>query len=432
MSIEWLSLCIAVAIVALMMLGVPLAYVTGSIATVVALAYYGPMGLTVVASQVFSLINEYLFVAVPMFLLMASFLERSGVAHDLYEAMNVVGRRIRGGVALQTLLVAVVLATTTGIVGGEVVLLGIVALPQMLRLGYDPRLAIGIICAGGALGAMIPPSIVLIVFAITAGVSVGDLFAAAFTPGLLLALLYAAYIVVRVWLDPSAAPPPSRESAPPGSGLEALRKVVLPVLLVVAVLGSIYAGVASITEAAAVGAFGAALCVWQRGRLSLSLVREAALQTMRTCGMVLWLTFGAAALIGVYGLVGGTRFASGLIAQIDLPPLGIVVVMLLVIFVLGMVMDWIGITLLTMPIFVPVVQQLGLDLVWFGVMFCISVQISYLSPPFGPAAFFLKGVAPPEITLQQIYRAVTPFIGLQILALTLVLFFPAIALWPIR
>lgn len=432
MSIGILSLLIALAIVVMMMLGVPLAFVTGSIASVVAFSFYGANGLTVVASQVFSLVNEYLFVAVPMFLLMATFLERSGVAHDLYEAMNLVGRRLRGGVALQTLVVAVILATTTGIVGGEVILLGVVALPQMLRLGYDPKLAIGTICAGGALGAMIPPSIVLIVYAITAGVPVGDLFTAAFIPGLLLAFLYAGYIVVRVWLNPALAPLPDDQSMPVDAPLTALRKIVLPVALVVIVLGSIYGGVASITEAAAVGAFGAALCAWQRGKLTVAMIRDAAHQTMRTCGMVLWLTFGAAALIGVYGLVGGTRFASELISGLALPPLGLVLLMLLVIFLLGMVMDWIGITLLTMPIFVPVLQGLGFDLVWFGVLFCISVQISYLTPPFGPAAFFLKGVAPPEISLQQIFAAVMPFIGLQVLALMLVLFFPAIALWPIQ
>ncbi|MBL8672761.1 MAG: TRAP transporter large permease subunit [Alphaproteobacteria bacterium] len=432
MSIEWLSLAIAIAIVVLMMLGVPLAFVTGSIAVVVALTMFGASGLTVVASQVFSLVNEYLFVAVPMFLLMATFLERSGVAHDLYDAMNALGRRVRGGVALQTLAVAVVLATTTGIVGGEVVLLGVIALPQMLRLGYDRKLAIGTICAGGALGAMIPPSIVLIVYGITASVSVGDLFTAAFLPGFLMAALYALYIVARCRLDPAMAPLPSSEALAAAGGGEALRKVALPLALVAAVLGSIYGGVASITEAAAVGAFGALLCAWQRGRLSFALMRDAALQTMRTCGMVLWLTFGAAALIGVYGLVGGTRFAGGLLSGLDLPPLAVVAVMMAVVFLLGMVMDWIGICLLTMPIFVPVVKALGLDPIWFGVLFCMNVQVAYLSPPFGPAAFFLKGVAPPDISLQEIFRAVLPFIGLQIVALGLVMLFPGIALWAVR
>jgi tripartite ATP-independent transporter DctM subunit len=431
MDIGTLSLLIALAIVVLMMLGVPLAFVTGAIAVVVALTMFGANGLTVVASQVFSLVNEYLFVSVPMFLMMASFLEKSGVAHDLYEAMNAIGRRVRGGVALQTLVVSVILATTTGVVGGEVILLGVIALPQMLRLGYDRKLAIGTICAGGALGAMIPPSIVLIVYGITASVSIGDLFTAAFTPGLMLAGLYALYILVRVNLNPALAPLPPAYEASTASAAQELRKVIWPLLLIVSVLGSIYAGIASITEASGVGAAGAMLCAWARGSLSRPVMHDVMKQTLRTSGMVLWLTFGAAALIGVYGLVGGTRFASNMLSGLDFAPMAMVAFMLGVIFLLGMVMDWIGICLLTMPIFVPVVKAMGFDLVWFGVLFCLVVQSAYLSPPFGPAAFFLKSVAPDDISLQEIFSAMWPFIGLQLVAIALVLLLPGIALWPL-
>jgi tripartite ATP-independent transporter DctM subunit len=431
MDIGTLSLLIALAIVVLMMLGVPLAFVTGAIAVVVSLTMFGANGLTVVASQVFSLVNEYLFVSVPMFLMMASFLEKSGVAHDLYEAMNAIGRRVRGGVALQTLVVSVILATTTGVVGGEVILLGVIALPQMLRLGYDRKLAIGTICAGGALGAMIPPSIVLIVFGITASVSIGDLFTAAFTPGLMLAGLYALYIIIRVNLNPALAPLPPADETGTASAAQELRKVIWPLLLIISVLGSIYAGIASITEASGVGAAGAMLCAWARGSLSRQVLHDVLKQTLTTSGMVLWLTFGAAALIGVYGLVGGTRFASNMLSGLELAPMGMIAFMLGVIFLLGMVMDWIGICLLTMPIFVPVVKAMGFDLVWFGVLFCLVVQTAYLSPPFGPAAFFLKSVAPADITLQEIFSAMWPFIGLQLVAIGLVLIVPGIALWPL-
>ncbi|MEY3664117.1 MAG: hypothetical protein RLZZ153_299 [Pseudomonadota bacterium] len=431
MDIGTLSLLIALAIVVLMMLGVPLAFVTGAIAVVVSLTMFGANGLTVVASQVFSLVNEYLFVSVPMFLMMASFLEKSGVAHDLYEAMNAIGRRVRGGVALQTLVVSVILATTTGVVGGEVILLGVIALPQMLRLGYDRKLAIGTICAGGALGAMIPPSIVLIVFGITASVSIGDLFTAAFTPGLMLAGLYALYIIIRVNLNPALAPLPPADETGTASAAQELRKVIWPLLLIISVLGSIYAGIASITEASGVGAAGAMLCAWARGSLSRQVLHDVLKQTLTTSGMVLWLTFGAAALIGVYGLVGGTRFASNMLSGLELAPMVMIAFMLGVIFLLGMVMDWIGICLLTMPIFVPVVKAMGFDLVWFGVLFCLVVQTAYLSPPFGPAAFFLKSVAPADITLQEIFSAMWPFIGLQLVAIGLVLIVPGIALWPL-
>jgi tripartite ATP-independent transporter DctM subunit len=431
MDIGTLSLLIALAIVVLMMLGVPLAFVTGAIAVVVSLTMFGANGLTVVASQVFSLVNEYLFISVPMFLMMASFLEKSGVAHDLYEAMNAIGRRVRGGVALQTLVVSVILATTTGVVGGEVILLGVIALPQMLRLGYDRKLAIGTICAGGALGAMIPPSIVLIVFGITASVSIGDLFTAAFTPGLMLAGLYALYIIIRVNLNPALAPLPPADETGTASAAQELRKVIWPLLLIISVLGSIYAGIASITEASGVGAAGAMLCAWARGSLSRQVLHDVLKQTLTTSGMVLWLTFGAAALIGVYGLVGGTRFASNMLSGLELAPMAMIAFMLGVIFLLGMVMDWIGICLLTMPIFVPVVKAMGFDLVWFGVLFCLVVQTAYLSPPFGPAAFFLKSVAPADITLQEIFSAMWPFIGLQLVAIGLVLIVPGIALWPL-
>jgi tripartite ATP-independent transporter DctM subunit len=432
-GIEWLSVAIVSALVVLMMIGVPLVFVTGSIAVVALLLGFGLNGLPLIFSRVYSLSGEYLLTAVPMFLLMASILEKAGVARDLYDAMHVFAGRLRGGLALQTTVVAVILATTTGVVGGEVILLGLVALPQMLRLGYDKHLALGTICAGGALGAMIPPSIVLIVYGLVAQVSIGDLFAASFTPGALMALLYMGYIFIRCTLNPALGPPAhgSELDQPLAEKLRLLSKIGLPMLVVVSVLGSIYGGIASITEAASIGVLGAVLAAWRRGKLDLPMLRESALQCMRTCGTVIWLTFGASALIGVYGLIGGTRFVARLIEGLPLAPLMIVVLMMLIIMVLGCIMDWIGICLLTMPIFVPVIVKLGFDPIWFGVLFCINVQIAYLTPPFGPAAFFLKGVAPPEITLQDIFVGVLPFIGLQLVALLLVLFFPQIALWPI-
>jgi tripartite ATP-independent transporter DctM subunit len=224
--------------------------------------------------------------------------------------------------------------------------------------------------------------------------------------------------------------PPAYEAST-ASAAQELRKVIWPLLLIVSVLGSIYAGIASITEASGVGAAGAMLCAWARGSLSRPVMHDVMKQTLRTSGMVLWLTFGAAALIGVYGLVGGTRFASNMLSGLDFAPMAMVAFMLGVIFLLGMVMDWIGICLLTMPIFVPVVKAMGFDLVWFGVLFCLVVQSAYLSPPFGPAAFFLKSVAPDDISLQEIFSAMWPFIGLQLVAIALVLLLPGIALWPL-
>jgi tripartite ATP-independent transporter DctM subunit len=431
LGIETITLLVVGTMILLMVAGVPLAWVTMVLAVGCTLGWLGPAGLPLVASRVYGFVNEYVFVAVPLFVLMACVLERSGVAKDLYDAMRLFAGRLPGGVAVQTTLVAMVMAAMTGIIGGEIVLLGLIALPQMLRLGYDRSLAIGIICAGGSLGTMIPPSVVLIVYGLTAGVSIGDLFLAAVVPGVILGLIYIVYVVTRCVLDPSLAPPapPEELAIPPGEKLRLLKGLILPIMIIVWVLGSIYGGIASITESAGVGAVGAIASAALRGELNIAMLREAVLRTMVTVGVLLWLTLGANAFIGIYNIMGGTGYLRNLIAGLPLPPLGIVLVMMGILFVLGCIIDWIGICLLTMPIFVPVIKGLGYDPVWFGVLFCMNMQVSYLSPPFGPAAFYLKSVAPPDVTLQQIFRGVLPFIGLQLIGLGLVLFFPQLALF---
>ncbi|MEX2632368.1 MAG: TRAP transporter large permease subunit [Tistlia sp.] len=415
----------------LLAIGVPLAFTTGAVAMVAALLAFGPNSLTLIASRTYSLVSEFVLVAVPMFILMASILERSGVARDLFKAMHLLAGGLRGGLALQTMAVAVVMAAMTGIIGGEIVLLGLIALPQMLRLGYDRKLAIGVVCAGGSLGTMIPPSIVLIVYGLTANVSIGDLFVATLLPGLLLAGLYAAYILLRCHLDPSLGPPapPEERKLPLGEKLALARGLLLPLLVVVWVLGTIYAGIASVSEAAGMGVLGAMASALVRRELTWEIVRHSLYRTMTTCGMLLWLTFGANALIGVYNLMGGTRFIQDLMTGLPISPILIILMMMLILVVLGLFMDWIGILLLTMPIFVPIVVALEFDPVWFGVLFCMNMQISYLTPPFGPACFYLKSVAPPDIELGEIFNAMWPFIGLQVLGLALVLVFPDIALW---
>jgi tripartite ATP-independent transporter DctM subunit len=358
-------------------------------------------------------------------------MDRSGVARDLYDAMSVWAGGLPGGIAVMTLVAAVFMAATTGIIGGEIILLGLVALPQMLRLGYQKNIAIGTICAGGSLGTMIPPSIVLIFYGLTANVSIGELFVAVIMPGLLLAAIYLVYILVRCWLDPSIAPPlPAAErDMPLGAKLRLLKGLILPMGIAFGVLGSIYAGIAAVSEAAAVGVAGTIFAAWVRGELSWELLRGALHQTMSTCGLLLWLTFGATALIGVYNLLGGIRFIQDAMTGLPFEPIVIVLIMMAVLIVLGLFMDWVGILLLTMPIFVPIIEDLGYDAIWFGILFCMNMQISYLSPPFGPAAFYLKSVAPPEISLHHIYKALWPFMLMQIAAMLLVMIFPQIALW---
>lgn len=426
LGIEYGTLVMFLMLLGLLLTGMPLAFVTLLVALIFALGWFGPMAVPLISSRIFSFVNSFVFVSVPMFVLMAAILDRSGIAKDLFDAMKVVGGRLRGGVAVQTLLVAVVLAAMSGIIGGEVVLLGLLALPQMLRLGYDRRLAIGVVCAGGALGTMVPPSIVLIIYGLTASVSIGDLFTAAFIPGLMLAGFYIAYVLIRAYLNPDLAPVVEEDELTGAEKLRLLKGLILPIMVVIFVLGSIYGGIASVTEASAVGVIGVILSTIIRGEFSINLLMGAAKRTLATVGMIVWIGIGASALVGVFNLMGGINFVSGLIIGVSENPTIIILIMMAILFVLGMFLDWVGIALLTMPIFVPIVKSLGLDPVWFGVVFAMNMQVSFLSPPFGPAAFYLKSVAPPDISLGEIFRSLLPFICLQVLALALLIAFPGL------
>lgn len=425
-GIEVATLAMFVSLLLLLLTGMPLAFVTLLVALIFALGWMGPLALPLITSRIFSFVNSFVFVSVPMFVLMAAILDRSGIAHDLFDAMKLLAGRIRGGVAIQTLILAVILAAMSGIIGGEVILLGLLALPQMLRLGYDRKLAIGVCCAGGALGTMVPPSIVLIIYGLTANVSIGALFTAAFIPGLMLASFYAAYILIRAYLNPSLAPIAEPEEITTAEKMRLLKALFLPLLVVVFVLGSIYGGIASVTEASAIGVVGVLLSTVIRGEFSVNLVLGAIKQTLSTVGMIVWIGIGATALVGVFNLMGGTRFVAELIQGISDTPIVVILFMMAILFVLGMFLDWVGIALLCMPIFVPVVIELGYSPVWFGVVFAMNMQVSFLSPPFGPAAFYLKSVTPPDISLGEIFSSLLPFIALQILAVLTLILFPGI------
>ncbi|RYH12308.1 TRAP transporter large permease subunit [Tropicimonas sp. IMCC6043] len=415
--------------VVLLLTGMPLAFVTLLVALTFALLGFGPMAVSVISSRIYTFVENFVFVSVPMFVLMAAILDRSGIARDLFDAMKLIGGRIKGGVAVQTIFVSIILAAMSGIIGGEVVLLGLLALPQMLRQGYDRNLSIGVVCAGGSLGTMVPPSIVLIIYGLTANVSIGDLFTAAFIPGFMLASFYVLYVLFRAYFTPGAVPPPEVEHIPTGEKIRLAKGLFLPILVVIAVLGSIYGGIASVTEASAVGVGGVLLSTVIRGEFTWGLLRSAAMQTLATVGMIVWIGIGATALVGVYNLMGGIKFISDLMYGISDNPTVIVLFMMAILFVLGAFLDWVGVALLTMPIFVPIIRNLGLDPIWFGVVFCMNMQVSFLSPPFGPAAFYLKSVVPDDITLGIIFRSLLPFICLQVLAVGLLVAFPQIALF---
>ncbi|OOE83321.1 C4-dicarboxylate ABC transporter permease [Salinivibrio sp. PR6] len=429
-GLAWGSLLMLVMLIGLLLTGMQLAFVSGFVAIFFTLFWFGPEAMPLIASRTYSFASGYVFLAVPMFVLMAALLDRSGIAKDLFDAMKSLGRKVRGGVAVQTILVAVLLASMSGVIGGETVLLGILALPQMLRLGYDRKLAIGTTCAGGALGTMLPPSIVLIIYGMTASVSIGDLFKASFLPAFILAACYIAYVLIRCKLNPSLAPIPSDSGEEEEPQVSYFKALFFPLFSVAVVLGSIYTGVASVTEASALGVVGIMLSAIVRGEMNRSMLKESAIATMRTCGMIMWIGIGASALVGIYNLMGGIDFVEQVILSLSGgSAIGTLLIMMVILLVLGMFLDWVGVALLTMPIFVPIITGLGFDPIWFGVVFCLNMQVSFLSPPFGPAAFYLKSVAPKDISLGEIFTSLLPFIALQVFVLSLVIIFPELAMW---
>lgn len=431
MSIEIISLLmLASFVVLIMIMGMPIGFATGLIAVIFCAAFADINSLAIITFRTYGFVNSYILLSVPMFLLMAAILDKSGVAHDLYDALKIWAGGVPGGVGVMTLIAASVMAAMTGIIGGEVILLGLVALPQMLRLGYDKKLAIGIVCAGGSLGTMIPPSLVLVFYGLTTSTSIGDLFVASTVPGIMLAVLYIIYVLIKCQINPEMGPPVAAELRNISLVLKfvALKKVVLPLLIIFSVLGSIYSGVTSVSEAAAMGVVGVVIAAAIRRTLNYTMVRDSLFSTMSTCGLLIWLSIGANAMVGVYNLLGGIAFLKSVMAGLPFSPIGIVIFMLFILLILGCFMDWFSIMLLTMPVFAPVVIGLGYDLIWFGILFNITMQIGYLSPPFGQAAFYLKSVTPPDISLNEIFNSMWPFIGLQLIGLILVLLIPDITL----
>ena len=431
MSIELTSVLMAVSFVGLLLIGLPLAFAAGAIGVVFGFFLYGPPGLILVVTRVFTLLGNNVLISVPLFVFMACLLERSGIAEDIFKVVSAWAGKVPGGLAVAVIITSTLMAAMVGVLGAEVVTIGIVALPAMLARGYSKQLALGCICAGGGLATLIPPSVVFIMYGLTAGVSIGQLYMAGIVPGLMLAAMYITYIIVVCKLKPELAPASatSESDLPLGDKIRLLGKLALPAFVVFMVLGSLYLGWATPTEAGGVGVAGAAIAAAVRRRLTWDAVRHAITETTKTTTMLYWLFFGSSALIGVYTLAGGTTMIQDVLTALPLGPLGVILLMQLVWIVLGCFIDWIGILLLTAPIFVPVAVKLGFDPVWLGVLFCMNMQISYISPPFGPAAFYLKGVAPAGITLSDIFSSIWPYIGLQIVALGLLIAFPQIALW---
>lgn len=431
MSVDILTLLIFLALISALVVGVPIAFATGAVAVVFGVWLFDLNTLNLIVSRVFTLMGNQILVSVPLFILMAMVLEKAGIAEDIFKAAYVWSGRIRGGLAVAVIISCALMAAMVGVIGAEIVTMGVVALPAMLKRGYSKSLALGSICAGGGLATLIPPSVVLIMYALTSGTSIGQLYMAGIFPGLMLAGMYIIYVITISYLKPEIAPsaPPEEINIPLMEKLGYLKKLILPGAVAFGVLGSLYMGIATPTEAAGIGVAGAVVAALVNRRLTWSNMSSAIIETTKVTCMLYWLFFGASALIGIYTIAGGTQYLKELISGLPIGKWGILAVVNLIWIILGCIIDWIGILLLTAPIFVPVLVTLGFDPIWIGVMFCMNMQISYISPPFGPAAFYLKGAAPPGITIGDIFRSVWPFIGIQVLALLTLVAFPEIALW---
>ncbi|WP_417674120.1 TRAP transporter large permease [Roseibium sp.] len=524
-DIGTLSMILLIAMFFLLAIGMPLGFASAFLAVATLVMKFGPEllfghfgrgPLNVLAQAIYRQMTNYVLISVPLFIFMAALLERSGIARDMYSSLNVWLSRTRGGIAFVTAIMAVLMAAMSGIIGGEVVLLGLIALPQMLRLGYNQNLAIGTICASGTLGTMIPPSIVLIMYGLVTETSIKSLFTASFLPGFMLASFFIVYIFIRTRLNPSLAPLPEADpDDPPGSekalmfagflarltlwvtgvllvralfftltganriteGVDPIplgmvsdipyilgaaviaaaliffaigrertsrgwhlgRGLIAPTVVIGVVLGSIYGGITGITEAAGMGVIAVFVIGLIRREMTPDIIWESIIRTLRSTGTIIWVTIGAAALAGAYTLAGGPAYVANLIVGSELPTMGVILMMMAIFLIMGMFMDWVGIVLLIMPVFLPIVVKLpaaelgflgGLEpkyvAIWFGVVFCMNMQVSFLSPPFGPAAFYLKSVAPAHITLTDIFKGFLPFIAIQLLALSVLLFWPPI------
>lgn len=409
--------------------GFPMAFTLSCSAIVTAFFFFGAQTLPFIATNVFGMMSSMVLIAMPLFILMACILEKSGVAEDLYAFMYQALGPVRGGLAMGTVLICAIIAAMSGVSTTAVVTMGIVALPIMLKQGYHKSLAIGPILAGGALGLLIPPSISLVVYGMVARVSIGKLFAGGIVPGFILVASFLFYIAVRCFFQPSYGPAVSKKERVPLKKLLILSKgLILPIGVVSVVLGTIFSGVASPTEAAAVGVAGALFSAFVNRRLNWAMLTDAAMRTMSISGMIMWILFGAACFTSIFFRTGGQAFISDFLLGLENPVL-IFGVILGVMIVLGFFLDEITQVMITVPVFLPIIVALGYDPVWFGVLFMTQVQMDYLTPPFGFCLFYMKGVAPPEVSMGDIYRSILPFVLIQLAVVIFILVFPGVVMW---
>ncbi|HEX76964.1 MAG TPA: TRAP transporter large permease subunit [Dehalococcoidia bacterium] len=428
-----IALAMLGAIFIALLMGHPIPFSLGALAVIFGVTLWGGTGvLYLMAVRILGMMEQYILIAVPLFIFMGCMLERSGIADALYRAMHVGLGGLRGGLAIATIFICTLFAASTGIIAASITTMGLLALPSMLRRKYQAELAVGSVMTGGCLGILIPPSIMLIIYGAWAAESIGKLFAGAIFPGLLLSALYITYIAIRCGLRPGLGPPlpPEERTMPLPKKLSiVLPPLAPPLLLIVAVLGSIFAGIATPTEAAGMGALGVIIMAACYRKLNWTTVREGCIATLRTTSMVLWIVVTAQCFAAVFMGLGAGAAVSEFMLGLEINRYLILILIMFIIFILGMFLDWTEILIIGIPVFIPIVEGLGFDTLWFGILFAVNLQTSFITPPFGYALFFMRGIAPPGVTTVQIYRAVIPFLPLQVVALGLCIAFPQIILW---
>ena len=430
MSIELLSLLFFGALLLFLLMGLPLSFVLGGVSMVFLYFTWGPSSYYMVAAQTWGAMNKFTLVAIPLFVFMAMLLERSNVARDLYQMMYLWFGRVAGGLAIGTVVICAIFSAMCGISGAAVVGMGTIALPSMLSRNYSKTLALGCINSGGGWGILIPPSVIMILYALISGESVGALFAGGVMPGLLLLVLVSAYILIRCFFQPHLGPPlPPEDRVGWGRKFLALRAVLLPILIVVMVLGSIVLGITTPTEAAAMGVAGAIISAIVYRQFSWQLLKEAGIRTLRLTGMIMWILFGAYCFTAAYHGMGAHHLIENLMSNVPGGPWGSIIFMQVIIFALAMVLDPAGIMMICVPIFLPIIKAHGFDPLWFGIIFVINMEIGYMTPPFGFNLFYLKGIVPPGINMADIYRSVIPYALVELAGMILIMIFPEIALW---
>ncbi len=439
--------------IALLFTGFPIALVLGGVAILfTVIGYFADIYLGtwtgldfvsagMIVNRIFKLMDNWVLVALPMFIFMGLMLDRSGIAEKMMTRMQALFGPVRGGLAVAVTVIGIVLAASTGIIGASVVLLGLLSIPAMLKQGYSKALATGTVCGSGTLGILIPPSIMLVIMADQLGLSVGDLFMGAVFPGVILGSLYIIYIVGFCAIKPSAAPlDPNRPPVRPKMIWDVFLTILPPAILIFAVLGSIFMGITTPTEASGVGALGAIILAAVNKRINWTVLKEVSVATFNTTGYIFGIFIGATCFAVVLRSLGGDEFIEHTLTGLPLGPYGVMAVILGTVFALGFFLDWIEITLIILPLLAPVVSALGIDinnygvidnaeLVWFAVLVAVSLQTSFLTPPVGFAIFYLKGVAPKEVVLMDIYRGVIPFIVLQLIGLFIVAIYPQLVIW---